>query len=196
MKIGIFGGSFNPIHKKHESIALELIKQQYVDKVVFVPTGCKYTYKNNLKSSEDRLNMIKIIVDKHKNLKVSDYELKDQVVYTYQTLDYFREKYKNDEIYFICGVDNLSYIDKWERGEYILSNYKILVIKRDSNDIDRLIKKYKKYKSNIIVTHLLMEKVSSTEIREEIKMGKKCQYLDEDVYKYIKNKGLYNDLGV
>ena len=129
MKIGIFGGSFNPPHKMHKTIALELIKKHYVDKVIFVPTGSKYKYKNNLLSDEVRLEMLKLMCNDNNNLEVSDYELKDYVVYTYETLNYFKNKYKDDEIYFICGSDNLSYIDMWKKGKDILSNNKILVIK-------------------------------------------------------------------
>ena len=141
MKIGIFGGSFNPPHKMHKNIALTLIKKHYVDKVIFVPTGSKYKYKNNLLSDKVRFEMLKLMCEDNKNLEVSDYELKEEVVYTYETLDYFKNKYKDDDIYFICGTDNLSYIDKWKRGEYILFNYKILVINRKTNDINKLLEK-------------------------------------------------------
>ena len=61
MKIGIFGGSFNPPHNAHKKIALELIKKHYVDKVIFVPTGSKYEYKNNLLSNEIRLTMLELM---------------------------------------------------------------------------------------------------------------------------------------
>ena len=80
MKIGIFGGSFNPPHNMHTDIANYLINQHYVDKVIFVPTGSKYAYKNNLIEEEHRLNMLNILSRKNKNLMVSDFELKSEVV--------------------------------------------------------------------------------------------------------------------
>ena len=92
MKIGIFGGSFNPPHKMHKKIALDLIKKHYLDKVIFVPTGRKYKYKNNLLSDKVRLEMLKLMCIDNKDLDVSDYELKDHIVYTYDTLDYFKNK--------------------------------------------------------------------------------------------------------
>ena len=192
MKIGIFGGSFNPPHKMHKKIAIELIKKHYVDKVIFVPTGSKYKYKNNLLSDKLRLDMLKLICIDTNNLEVSDYELKADVVYTYETLTYFKNKYKDDEIYFICGTDNLSYIDKWKRGEYILSNNKILVIKRNSNDINTLLDKYKDYKDNIIVTNIKENEISSTKIREMIYNNKRVEnYLDKSVDLYIRDNNLY-----
>ena len=192
MKIGIFGGSFNPPHKMHKKIALELIKKHYVDKVIFVPTGNKYKYKNNLLSDNIRLEMLKLMCIDNEKLEVSDYELKEHVVYTYETLDYFKNKYKDDEIYFICGTDNLSYIDKWKKGEYILSNNKILVIKRNTDDINTLLNKYKDYKDNIIVTDIKENEISSTKIREMIYNNKRAEvYLDKKVYLYIKENNLY-----
>ena len=192
MKIGIFGGSFNPPHKMHKKIAIELIKKHYVDKVIFVPTGSKYKYKNNLLSDKVRLEMLELMCRDNNNLEVSDYELKEHVVYTYETLNYFRNKYKDDEIYFICGTDNLSYIDKWKKGEDILSNNKLLVIKRNTDDINILLEKYKDYKDNIIVTEIEENEISSTKIREMIYNNKRAEdYLDESVYSYIRENNLY-----
>lgn len=193
MKIGIFGGSFNPPHKMHKKIAIEPIKKHYVDKVIFVPTGSKYKYKNNLLSDKVRLEMLELMCRDNNNLEVSDYELKEHVVYTYETLNYFRNKYKDDEIYFICGTDNLSYIDKWERGIYVLSNNKFLVIKRNTFDITPLLEKYKDYKDNIIVTEIEENEISSTKIREMIYNNKRVKdYLDDKVLDYIIRNKLYS----
>lgn len=192
MRIGVLGGSFNPPHKMHLNIALELINKQYVDKVVFIPTGSKYEYKNNLLPDRNRLEMLQILVNKNDNLSVSDYELKSEVVYTYQTLKYFKEENPNDEIYFICGADNLSYMDKWMNSEEILSNYKILVIKRCSENINELLEKFKKYKENIIVADIEQRDISSTEIRDKLKNNENVlDLLDNDVYEYIINNKLY-----
>ena len=192
MKIGIFGGSFNPPHKMHKHIVISLIKKHYVDKVIFVPTGSKYKYKNNLLSDKVRLEMLELMCKDNNNLEVSDYELKEKVVYTYETLDYFKNKYKNDEIYFICGTDNLSYIDKWQRGKYLLSNYKLLIIKRNSFEITSILEKYKDYKDNIIVTDIEENEISSTKIREMIYNNKRAEtYLDKDVSDYITRNKLY-----
>ncbi|HIT10290.1 MAG TPA: nicotinate (nicotinamide) nucleotide adenylyltransferase [Candidatus Onthousia faecigallinarum] len=192
MKIGIFGGSFNPPHKKHKEIAQELIRKHYVDKIIFVPTGAKYKYKYNLLSNEERLTMLELMIEKEPNMEVSTYELQDKVVYTYQTLDHFTQKYPHDDIYFICGTDNLSYIDKWKHGKELLKKYKFLVIKRNMNQIEPLLKKYKDYKDHIIVTTIKESTISSTKIREKVYNKKGCQkYLDKRVLDYIKENSLY-----
>ena len=196
MKIGIFGGSFNPPHKMHKEIAKELIKKGYVDKIIFVPTGSKYEYKNNLESNEVRYTMLSLMCCKEKDITISKYELQDKPIYTYQSLDHFQRRYQDDEVYFICGTDNLSYMDQWKRGKYILENYKILVIKRETDDIEPLLEKYKKYRENIVVTDVKEQKLSSTYIREEIKKGNYRnikKYVDKKVYRYIRKNHLYQD---
>ena len=184
MRIGIFGGSFNPPHKMHKNIALNLIKNNYLDKVIYVPTGNKYN-KNNLIGSIHRYNMIKLMISDVKNLDVSDYELKNTLTYTYQTLNNFKEKYPNDEIYFICGSDNLKEITTWKNYEYILNNFKILVIKRNNDNLDEMLKKITT--KNIEVANIELDSISSTVIREKItrKESKK------EIINYIEEYNLY-----
>ena len=194
MKIGIFGGSFNPPHNMHINIGEELIKQGYLDKIIFVPTGIKYKYKSNLLPNENRFDMLKILTQKNKNFSVSNYEFSENVVYTCETLDYFKNKYLNDEIYFICGADNLSYIDKWKNGEEILKNYKIIVIARNTDNLEKKKKKYSKYTDNILVARIPPYDLSSTEIRKLISDGKYHlldKYLDCDIIDYIIENNLY-----
>lgn len=192
MKIGILGGSFNPPHKMHFNMGLDLLEKNYVDKIVYVPTGSKYKYKNNLVQDEHRFKMLELMIKNDDRFEVSDFELKDYVVYTCDTLKYFQEKYPNDEIYFVCGADNLSYVDEWKNGIYLLSNYKFLVIKRYTDDIDEILKRFSKYKENIIVTDVNPDSLSSTLIREKIKNKEDIlDLLDVDVYEYIIENSLY-----
>lgn len=194
MKIGVFGGSFNPPHKMHKNIAKTLIKKGYVDKVIFVPTGTKYEYKTNLISNEKRVDMLSLMIEKEKNMLISKYELQEKAVYTYETLKHFKKNYKNADIYFICGTDNLSYIDKWKNGQEILKNYKILVIKRKTDKIEPLLEKYKQYKENIIVTPIKEKTISSTKIRNYLNKKNNLVarlYIDKNVYNYIKKNHLY-----
>ncbi len=194
MKIGIFGGSFNPPHKGHFKIAEYFINKQYVDKVIFVPTGSKYKYKNNLIDDKQRYEMVELTIKDNKQMEVSSYELKDEVVYTCETLSFFQKKYSYDEIYFICGTDNLSYLDTWRNGLDILKNYKILVVDREGNDVNELLEKFQEYRDNIIVAPLKFGPISSTAIRELIKNDKYEELdtlVDKDVIKYIKENKLY-----
>ena len=76
-----------------------------------------------------------IILTKHnKNIEISDYEFQNKVIHTYDTLKHFKKQYQNATIYFICGLDNLSYINKWYKAESLLKNYKFLVIGRSTNN--------------------------------------------------------------
>lgn len=194
MKIGIFGGSFNPPHNMHKKIAKTLIKKGYVDKVIFVPTGIKYEYKTNLISNEKRVAMLSLMIEKEQNMLISKYELQEKAIYTYETLKHFKKSYKNDDIYFICGTDNLSYIDKWKNGKEILENYKILVIKRKTDKIEPLLEKYKQYKKNIIVTTIKEKTISSTKIRTYLNKNNSLKarlYINKNIYNYIKKNHLY-----
>ena len=194
MKIGIFGGSFNPPHNMHKKIGLELIEKGYLDKVIYVPTGDKYQ-KNDLISAKNRFQMLKLMIQDNKNLFVSDYEIKNKLTYTYQTLSYFKKKYPNDEIYFICGSDNLLNFNTWYNYQYILDHYKILVVRRNNDEIVKILRKNK----NIIDTNISSSNLSSTKIRRLISMGKDEELLiklDPAVIEYIRKKKLYRHITV
>ena len=193
MKIGIFGGSFNPPHKMHKSIAKKLIKNKYLDKVIYVPTGNKYN-KKDLIDFKHRYNMLKILVDNNSNLKVSNYEQKNKLIYTYETINYFKDKYKNDEIYFICGSDNLKQIENWKKYNYILNNFKILVIKRNNDNIKKILTNINT--SNIIIANIELNNISSTNIRNILTTNyKKAELntlIEEKILEYIEKNKLYN----
>ena len=193
MKIGIFGGSFNPPHKMHLNIVEELLNEKVLDKVIIVPTGLHYSYKNNLVSNEHRYNMLKLMTKHNDKIEISDFEFKDEEIHSYDTLEYYKDIYKNDTIYFVCGLDNISYVDKWYKGEYLLNNYKFLVITRDTNKLDEILLKYEKYKDNIIITNIKSNNISSSYIRDELKEKNYNlnDYLDQKVIDYIKENNLY-----
>ena len=191
MKIGIFGGSFNPPHKMHESIANQLIERKIIDKIIFVPTS-NYYPKAGLISDEQRFAMIKLLVQDKKEYDVSDYEF-GRLTYTYQTLEYFQNENVNDEIYFICGSDNLEQLDTWKEYKKILNNYKIVVIPRE-NDMDKILNKYQEYKNNIIVANLDNNYLSSTLVRNYLKEEKYQEvkeYINDKVLEYIIRNNLY-----
>jgi len=189
MKIGIFGGSFNPPHNMHRDIALELIDNNYLDKVIFVPTGDSYV-KNGLISFNDRYNMVKLMIRNIDLFLISDIGNNLGYQYTYQVLDYFKDIYLNDEIYFICGSDNLIEFNTWKKYQYILENYKLLVIRRNNDDIDNIVLKYYEYIDRIIITNIESNMLSSSYIRDNID-NDVSKYLDRDVYEYVRKNNLY-----
>ena len=191
MKIGIFGGSFNQPHKMHYDIAINLLEKHYVDKIIYVPTGKLYN-KKNLESNYDRYKMLKLMVQNISNVLVSNYEF-GALKYTYQTLNYFHRKYPNDEIYFICGSDNLKTFNTWMRYKYILNNYKLLVIKRNDDNIDEIINRFQKFKNNIVIANINLNNISSTKIRDLLNKGEMIpnNMLNIKVLNYIQSKQLY-----
>lgn len=195
MRIGIYGGSFNPPHNMHLKMATELIRQNLVDKVIFVPTGSKYP-KFGLASDMDRFEMIKLMIDGNPNLEVSDYELKESQIYTYKTLDYFKNYYPNCEIYFILGSDLLKDFKTWRNYEYILANFKILVTLRDTDKKEDLEKIELPNRENIVYTNIKLSSLSSTEIREKVEKDDIAflkQNLDPEILSYIRKNNLYRE---
>ncbi len=227
MRIGIFGGSFNPPHKMHKDIAVKLLESEYLDKIIFVPTGNNYN-KPGLLDGKDRLTMLKLIAENYnkkeieknndnseaklesledcqdshdfmsesiKKIEVSDFEVNGSL-YTINTLKHFKNIYPDDEIYFICGTDNLAEFYTWRNYEEILKNYKILVIARKNNDFNDIIKMYSKYSENIILADIEMRIISSTIVRREILENgftkKIKEYLDESVIEYLKTTNIIN----
>lgn len=193
MRIGIFGGSFNPPHNMHLKMATMLLSNDVVDRVIFVPTGSKYP-KKGLATGIDRYEMIKLMINDISNLEVSDYELKQDLVYTYQTLDYFKNLYPNDEIFFILGSDLLKNFDTWTNYQYILDNFKILVTLRNDDCIEEFNKLAFNH-NNLIFTNVKLDILSSTEIRSAI-ASKDISFLNKnmnnDVIKYINSNNLYS----
>lgn len=195
--IAVFGGSFNPPINSHVCLAKSIIeKVNNIEKVIFVPVSTKYQ-KRDLAQDTDRLNMLEIICKKHDNLEVSDIELKSkEQLYTIQTLNYFKEQYKGNKIYFVMGTDNLKEFETWRTPEKILKDFKIIVIERDKDDLDKIIEESKllsKNKKSIIrVEGIDRIDLSSTMIRNKIKNDEDIEeYVDKDVLKYIKDNNLY-----
>lgn len=192
MKIGIFGGSFNPPHNMHKNIAINLIKYDYVDKVIFVPVGDNYN-KDGLIQFKYRYDMIKIMISESDNLEVSNIGFFEKYQYTYQVLDYFSEQYKNSDIYFICGIDNLNGFYYWKEYQYILDNYKLLVVNRKNGN--SMFNKNLKYRNRIIFANILTQDLSSSQIRFLLKQKRDYNSIrglvDDLVYSYIRKNKLY-----
>ncbi len=192
MKIGIFGGCFNPPHNMHKNIATKLVEYGYLDKVILVPTGNDYI-KQELIDVEKRYEMLRILIRNIPYLRVSRFETTGGKV-TFETLNYFKQKYPEDEIYFICGSDNLEELSTWDLYEEILKKYKVLVITRNHDKTDKIIEKYKSYQNHIIIGEIDENNISSTEIRKWVKLKKYDLlkvYLEDDILDYIKKNNLY-----
>jgi nicotinate-nucleotide adenylyltransferase len=190
MRLGIYVGSFNPVHKGHEFIANYVVDNNYVDKVLMIPTE-GYWDKTELIELSHRLNMLKFC--ENENILVSDeyssYE------FTYEILMALSTKLEDVELYLIIGADNLIKFELWENFEEILKN-KVLVLGRDNIDMEEQIKKFTEEQQ----THFVLVKdfpkvdVSSTNVRKKLqscKTGDLKNEIDENVLKYILENKLY-----
>lgn len=198
MKIGILGGTFDPIHNAHVEIAKNALEQFKLDKVWVMPTPCPpHKDKANITSVEDRVNMIKLAIEGIDGLEFCDYEIKKEgPVYSADTLTELKEKYPEDKFYFIIGSDSLESFASWRRPEVIVDKAQLLVVKRgerDSNlDFEKLVANLED-KFEIMIPCIVMDEMyeSSTEIRTGIQSLE--QSVPKNVYKYILEHNLYKE---
>lgn len=194
MRVGIFGGTFDPIHLGHLIVAEFSADALAMDKVIFVPSKVS-PFKvgvSHLFSDEDRLNMVKLSIKGNSRFEVSDFEIKnDTVSYTYITVNYFLNFYSGDELFLIMGSDSFKSFVHWKNYEYILENVKLIVYPRTGSILD-IPKELDKYKNRIVFLDLPMVDISSTLIRNRIKEGRSIRYLvSDEVYKYIMDNSHY-----
>lgn len=199
MRIGILGGTFDPVHNAHLYIGYEAKIQLTLDKVIFVPAGIQ-PFKQDKKITEGalRYEMIKEAVQSYEGLEVSDYEInKNDVSYTYKTLQHFKENNdENAEIFFITGADCLMTIETWMESEKIFSLCNLVVFMRGGSDKDKLLEKKKylegKYKIKIIFLDLNSLEISASDIRKRVKQNKKIDFfVPQCVKKIINENNLY-----
>lgn len=190
--LAIFGGSFNPPLNSHFSLAQQIVNEyENIEKVIFVPVSSKYQ-KQGLLENVHRYNMLKLVCDKNDDFIVSDIELKqERQLYTIETLELLQKQYPNNIICFTIGTDNLKEISKWSSAEKLVTNFKILVLERDEDNMNEIIEKDEfllKHKDSFIkLKENIRSNISSTFVREKIKRGKSIRYLTPDeVYYYIK----------
>lgn len=182
MRLGVYIGSFNPVHNGHIKLVNYLLDNNYVDKVLIVATQ-SYWDKNNLVDINLRIEMLKFF--QNENIIID--ETHNDYPYTYELMRGLSKEY-DDELYLIIGADNIINFDKWMNYEELL-NYKIVVMNRNNIDIDSYIKKYNT--SNfIVVNDYEFINVSSTEIRKDINN----KYLDKNVLEYIRKNNLYKEV--
>lgn len=180
--IAVFGGSFNPPANSHLNLAKQILaNDSKIEKVIFVPVNVKYN-KAGLASNEDRLFMLQKICENNQSLEVSDIELtSSRQLYTIETLSVIQEEYKEYEIYFILGTDNLKEFETWNNPEAILTRFKILVLERGKDNIEEIIENsnlLKKHKQAMIkLSNLEKINLSSTEIRGKVKKGENIKGL-------------------
>jgi len=188
MKVGLYFGSFNPIHIGHLIIANHIVNNAEVDEVWFVVSP-----QNPLKESSSLLNeqhrysLVKIAIEDEKKLKASNVEFSmPKPSYTIDTLIYLSEKFKQQHFTLIIGSDSYLNFEKWKNYKQIILNYNILIYPRPSFQIKENLP------SSVKIVEAPLLEISSTQIRKHIKNNKSIRYLVTDkVLEQIELNGYY-----
>jgi nicotinate-nucleotide adenylyltransferase len=189
MKVGLYFGSFNPIHIGHLIIANHVVENTHIDQVWLVVSP-----QNPLKPAASllneyqRLHLIQTAVNNNEKLKASDVEFKlPKPSYTVDTLIYLEEKYPNHEFSMIMGSDSFTNIGKWKNGNVLLKNYRLIIYQRPEFTIPT-----NKVTTNITVLNAPLLDISATNIRQHIKEKKNIRYLvTDEVLEEIEKNGYY-----
>lgn len=188
-KVGLFFGSFNPIHVGHLIIANYMANFTELDEVWFVVSPHNpFKEKKSLGNMYDRLEMVNLAIEGTDHLHASNIEFNlPQPSYTIDTLVHLAEKYPTKEFSLIMGEDNLVSLSKWKNADVILRDYKIVVYPRPGYDAGEL-----NNHPAIIRTESPVMELSSTFLRQAIKEKKDIKYYTPDkVIDFIDKKGLY-----
>lgn len=189
MQVGLFFGSFNPIHVGHLIIANYMANHTDLDQVwLIVSPHNPLKKKGDLINMYDRLEMAKLATENAQNIRVSDVEFSlPQPSYTIDTLTHLREKYPEHQFTLIMGSDNLASLRKWKNYELLLRDYKIAIYPRPGHEDQELASH-----PSVTITQTPQMEISSTFIRRSIKAGKNVQYfVPDNVLDFIDSKNLY-----
>ncbi|WP_276877286.1 nicotinate (nicotinamide) nucleotide adenylyltransferase [Anaerococcus hydrogenalis] len=196
MKIGLFGGTFDPIHIGHLIIMENVINAMNLDKIYILPnSNPPHKLQNKKTDIKIRLKMVREAIKDNHKIEINDYDYRNNSIhYTYQTIDYFKKTYPDDEFYFIIGEDSFLDIKKWKNYKQILKE-NLIVFKRYSEINSSLlseINEIKKYNKNIYLIDNMALDISSTLIRSLVKDKKSIKYLvDDKVIEIISKENLY-----
>lgn len=193
MKIGLFFGSFNPVHIGHLIIANFMATQTDLDKVwLVVSPQNPLKPKKTLARDHDRLHLVRLGIGDNPKLQASSVEFDlPKPSYTIDTLSFLKEKYPDQEFALIMGGDNLASLHLWKNYEQLLAGYDIYVYKRPSFDAGALASH-----PRVRLCEAPMLDISATYIRECLRTGKSVRYLVPDaVWEYLESGTLYRSQG-
>lgn len=189
MKIGLYFGSFNPVHNGHLIIANYMLQYAGLDQVWFVVSPQNpFKQNSSLLNEYQRLHLVRVAVEGEQHIKASDIEFSlPKPSYTIDTLTYLEEKYPSQQFCIIMGSDSLENLDKWKSGELIMERYPIYVYERPGFPVDGIPKR-----KNTIITKTPLLEISASLIRKMIREGKSIRYfVPDNVNEEIQKGGYY-----
>lgn len=191
MKIGLFFGSFNPIHIGHLILANYILEHSDMNELWFVVSPQNpFKEKKTLLNDHYRLDMVELAVKKYPKMRASDIEFHlPKPSYTIDTLAYLKEKYPQHTFALIMGEDNLEGLHKWKNADYLVDNYQIIVYPRITEG--KTTSKYDNH-TNICKIDAPVIELSATEIRKMIKERKNIRpMVSPEVYDFLDKNGFY-----
>ena len=196
-RIGLFGGTIDPPHKGHTALAKTTLLEFSLDKIIFIPAGNPpHKTQKRVSDKAHRFEMVKMAIKGESDFSISDFEIKNEKPnYSYLTIEHFKNKYPDDEIFFIVGADSYRDFPKWKNFPDILSLCTFIVLNRNDTDLGEYFKKYCQIypEHKALFSDDFSFDLSSTELREKIKSEENCKNLLPDgVYEYIKKHKLYH----
>ena len=196
-KIGIMGGTFNPIHFGHLLLAETAFHQFDLDEILIMPTKNPYYKKiSNSVTEEDRVAMVELAIEDNPHFQLSKEELdREGTTYTVETLSHLTKKHPDYKYYFIMGADSLYHIESWKEPEQILKMATIVVAGRagTGSSLNSQIEYIEnKYDSEIYRLNSPVLEISSNDIRRRVRDGESIRYLlPGKVVDYIQEHNLY-----
>ena len=197
-RIGIMGGTFNPIHIGHLLLAENAYSAFGLDQVLFIPSGCSYMKEQSaILDAATRLRMTALAIEDNPHFQVSDIEIRRPgYTYTCETLEQLEKQNPDAEYFFLVGADSLFAMETWKDPEIIFQKATVLAAVRDDCGNSRLSEQARrlreKYRANLFLIPSGNVEISSSDIRRRIQEGRSIRYLvPERVRKYIEENGLY-----
>ena len=195
-KVGIMGGTFNPIHLGHMLVAETAYETFDLDEILFVPSGIPYM-KENVLDAKTRITMTGLAIEGNSHFALSTIEVdRDGNSYSYETIRDLKTANPNIEYYFIVGADSLFKMDKWKCPEKIFSEVIVLVARRPGHAEDELNAQIaalkEKYNADIRMLPINCVDISSTNIRDKVRNRQSIRYMVHDqVIEYINKNHIY-----
>ena len=197
-RIGIMGGTFNPIHNAHVAMAKQAYKQDDLDKVLFMPSkNPPHKSLDEILPENARADMVRLAIKDIPYFTYSDFEIKREgTTYSAQTVELLHEQYPSDKFFFIMGADSFFQIENWYQPERIMKRVVLLPVGRDNSDRAMMEKQSRylgeKYDARIKLIDMPKMHISSSDIRNIIAEDKNpSKYLAPSVWDYIKKNDFY-----
>lgn len=197
-KIGVLGGTFDPIHLGHKKLAEAALKEAALDELIIMPNNIQpFKIGKDVSSDFHRLNMVKLTFKDNEKIRISSLEIdKDDISYTYDTLKILESNEKNAKFYFILGTDSFIKLDSWYKGIDLLKEFSFICGIREGYleyTLNLKIQEYRdKYNTETIKLITKLPLISASEIRNRVNAEVSISHLvDKEVEKYIKENNLY-----